>query len=719
MDHSPGPARAISRVVSPLNRVFDWLYSSRYNPLYRSGTLAVAFLCVLIITGFYLLFFYSVSAPYSSLVNLQQQAWLGRWIRALHRYSTAATLVAIVFHILQLLVQSKTWGPRFLAWISGVVLLAGVLLTAWSGYVMVWDLHGQKMAMAGAELLGVIPVIHETVVQAFNGQNPVSASFFFMNLFLHVALPLVLIFAMWVHTSRLSRAIWFPRRRIMVGSIGAFVLLSILWPAALAAPGDLFVIPGKYPLDFFSGFWIPALDRFGPRWVLAGWIVGAVLLSSIPFWWRPRRVDARPVSAVDESQCSGCTQCVHDCPYEAIRMRPRPDGKRLMAKILPERCVSCAICTASCDDLAIGPPGRDGVSQIREVEKFCRETLSFSVGTDKAAGSERRPRLVFISCTNNGSLCGYGYSSAMKFQSLGAMVRERTRAKDFASSHDVEVWEVECCGVLLSKTLETILQHADGLFIAGCPARNCHNRDGLELLSGRLFERRVPFLDRSIDRRRLCVVTGSDAEVKHVVGELQAFSQRVRDLKCNSAGSGEEESNASTTDERQSSLSIAQRVRLVLSSILVICLIAGLSQYPVGRDPNYGIVRVSGRLPGFLRENCHIPSPEEEKGVPFHMRRKEICVETELNYQVVAKVDQQTPRTFEVAASSSELEQPKFMNVDLPLEVGFHTIEVEIRRRDNNMILSSLSEGYEISAGRILLLGYDSGTNTFLRLPHP
>src|SRR5690606_1325469 len=116
---------------------------------------------VLLATGFYLLFFYSVSAPHESMVSIQGDPWLGRWIRGIHRYATDATLIAILFHILQLLAQGKTWGPRTLAWISGVVLTAALFISAWTGYVMVWDDHAQLLALSGLKVFEQLPLVDE------------------------------------------------------------------------------------------------------------------------------------------------------------------------------------------------------------------------------------------------------------------------------------------------------------------------------------------------------------------------------------------------------------------------------------------------------------------------------------------------------------------------------------------------------------------------------
>ena len=44
------------------------------------------------------------------------------------------------------------------------------------------------------------------------GDAPVPSQFFFMNLFLHVAIPLGMVCFLWLHTARLARAAWFPER---------------------------------------------------------------------------------------------------------------------------------------------------------------------------------------------------------------------------------------------------------------------------------------------------------------------------------------------------------------------------------------------------------------------------------------------------------------------------------------------------------------------------
>jgi ubiquinol-cytochrome c reductase cytochrome b subunit len=109
--------RALARADAGLNRLYGW----RYNPLYHSGALVLALFVVLLVTGIYLLFFYHITAPYESIVAIDRHIWLGRWTRGVHRYASDAAVVAAAFHALRMFVQGRTWGPRTLAWVSGLV----------------------------------------------------------------------------------------------------------------------------------------------------------------------------------------------------------------------------------------------------------------------------------------------------------------------------------------------------------------------------------------------------------------------------------------------------------------------------------------------------------------------------------------------------------------------------------------------------------------------
>ena len=70
---------------------------------------------------------------------------------------------------------------------------------------------------------------------------------------------------------------------------------------------------------------------------------------------------------VDLPRCLGCTLCAQDCPFNAISMVAREDGKKfeVQSQIDPLLCVGCGVCVGSCDSQAINLPAFDS----RECER--------------------------------------------------------------------------------------------------------------------------------------------------------------------------------------------------------------------------------------------------------------------------------------------------------------------------------------------------------------
>lgn len=671
---TPLPPQAfwLARLLNPLHRFFDWLYHSRYNPLYRSGTLAMGFLVILLISGLYLIFFYSISQPYESVAVLQGQVASGRWIRALHRYATDGAVIAVVFHILQLLAQGKTWGPRVLAWVSGIILLIVLFLSAWTGYVMVWDLHGQLLAVTGAKMLEVFPFLREPLAQAFDGSVPISQSFFFMNLFLHVALPVAMILGMWVHTARLSRSRWFPIRKIFVASILSFVALAICWPAVLLEKASLTSVPGRIPVDWFVGFWTP-MARHSPGISLLLWVVGIALLLSIPWWWKPSARNIRKSSHVDVDRCSGCTQCARDCPYEAIAMAPRDDGRRLVAVVDSRICVSCGMCAASCDDLCIGPPERSGSEQLCALETFCAEQLE-NVAT---------PAVVAIVCKHN----GYVPKRWQEFEK-----REQGTI----------VYPVDCCGTVHTQAIEKLLEHFAGVFFHACPERNCFNRDGLELLSQRMFFKRVPFLARHVDQRRIYVDASSEREIYVAHEAARQFRASLRDLDSGKYLPPRSPSN------------LGHWFRGVVASVLILLGIACGSQIPLGRPSKSGILRIGAKIPHASLEVCHQLSDEEKKALPKHMQPQKVCEQTPLHYVLRVSIDGRDVVKREVSLSGIRGDSPLFVSEDIEVEPGSRTVIVDmtptetIATKEHHLYLEQV---VLFQPRRVFLITYDSQEN--------
>jgi len=483
--------------LAAADRWMNRIYGSRWNPLYASGTIVVGLLVVLLVTGTYLLLFYRISAPYESVARLTEQAWLGQWIRALHRYASDVAVVAVAIHAFRMFAQGRSWGPRALAWVSGLVLLFVLLVSGWTGYVMVWDAQAQLLAVEGARWLDALPLFSEPIGRTFVGDEALPAAFFFMNLFLHIALPVGMGLILWLHVSRVARPTLLPPRGLRYGLLALLVGASVLWPLGMAPEADLLRLPVEAEVDLFYSFWL-LLTPGLPAWAV--WALGGVValpLLAVPWLVRPEPEVAPPPSVVDERLCTGCEQCYEDCPYDAIAMVPRTDGdgrSALVARVDPSLCVSCGICAGSCAPMGVGPAGRTGRDQLAEVKRFV------------SVVSPSREDVVVIGCDRS--------------------------AVGFAG--DVEgapVLPVTCAGNLHTSVVEYLVRAgAGGVLIVACPERDCWNREGSKWLEQRLFHDREAELQERVDRRRVRLVHRAHGEDRELRGQLEGFRDDVARL---------------------------------------------------------------------------------------------------------------------------------------------------------------------------------------------
>ena len=278
-------------------------------------------------------------------------------------------------------------------------------------------------------------------------------------------------------------------------------------PVRLEPAADLLRIPGDVALNIFYSFWLPAAGSMSPALV---WIAGGavtVALVAVPFLTRPR-ADRRPApSTVSARLCTSCEQCYVDCPYDAIRMVARTDGRDgLVARVEPAACVSCGICAGSCAPMGVGPPGRTGRDQLARVKEFAAQH-SFTPGD-----------IVLVGC---GRSAGGGATGG---------------------SHPADGpprFPVSCAGNLHSSVVEYLVRAgAQGVLVVACPPRDCWGREGPRWLVERLFNEREAELKARVDRRRVRVAYASLHDRHALAAALDDFSQALARLDAPTGEAG-------------------------------------------------------------------------------------------------------------------------------------------------------------------------------------
>jgi ferredoxin len=664
----PTGTRWLQYLVGGLDRVFDRIYSSKYNPLHRTGTVASLCLTVALVTGVYLLFVYEIARPYESIVGIQKDVFLGRWIRALHRYVSDAAVIAVLIHVVRLVIQGKTWGPRALAWITGVLLAGAMFLSAATGFVLVWDEFGQKLAVAGAKMLRLLPLFPEPPDRAFVGDKPIAGPFFFMNLFLHVAVPLGMICFLWLHTSRLARAAWFPERRVVWCTLIGLVALSLLWPAPLPPAADLLVIPGRVSTDWFYAFWLPVVQGSPAAGLLITGLLGGSLLL-LPWVARPRTAVRAPAAFADPDRCEGCQQCFRDCPYDAIQMVPgkHPEKYPLLASVLPNLCVSCGLCAGSCASLAIGPEGRTATHQLTSA----RELVAATEKPDK--------RTLLVSCRNNGG--------------IPAKLTAR-----FGTNGSVSSFEVDCAGTLHPGTVSYLGGHFGATVILGCPAQNCIHREGAHLADLRILAERRPAVPGRIAQLPVRVFHYSPGEWPEIAAALEGPA------------------NGSTTGRRGL---VRRALRPVVATGFSALLLGGLalgSEWPQGAGPDHALLRLGWRLAGQVKERCRDLTPEEQARRPVHMRKARECVSEVLSYDLRAAVDGRVVAEKTVRSPGLRADRPLSVEEDLRIAPGEHDVSVMFTPHEAGTAgkVLSLERRIRFERGRVVLITSENDTLTLI-----
>lgn len=467
-----GPVLALESLVNRL------IGAQALNPFYHTGTIAVFLMIVVAVTGLYLTIFYvlpgvGTAHAYEAVAAIDGH-WLGigRIMRGVHRYASGAAVIATLFHALRTLFQDRFRGARWLAWFSGMLMLAVLWLEGASGYWLVWDERAQLILETVVSALKTFPSVGVPYALNFltNEATDQVWLFFLILLFAHIALFAVAGLFYWLHVLRLSRAKFLPPRHLMIALGLMLAAAALIWPATSAAKADLARLPGAMTIDPFFLVYLPATLRANPAifWGVVLAVFG--LVTAVPWLFRgnqPGRV------VVDKDLCNGCTRCAEDCPYSAIQMLPRTDGKphKLVAIENPSLCVSCGVCVGSCDGMAVS------LTDLPVTPYYGSMLARIRAARSRAGGPVR----VVFTCERHAA------HGARRWQSTG---------DDSRRPSPVTI-AVPCVGALHPNVVgQAVGAGAEDVVVIGCPLDDCAQREGSLWIGARLNRTRLPRLRR-------------------------------------------------------------------------------------------------------------------------------------------------------------------------------------------------------------------------------
>ncbi|HEY9745813.1 MAG TPA: cytochrome b N-terminal domain-containing protein [Oculatellaceae cyanobacterium] len=364
-----------------IERGLNTVFSQRYNPFYYHGALPNFFIWALFLSGLLLFAYYqpTLATAYESVRYITFELPFGNLYRSVHRYASDGMMIFVILHMLRVWFTDRYREYRIVPWITGVVLLALTFIIGLSGYLLIWDQQAVTLAKVTVNLLKGFPVIGNGLAEFVMAGKVITDYTLTRFLFLHLAIPLFMMFMLWLHYLRITKPVSEPPLPLVVMLTGALFLVSAAFPVDL----DIFpkgqtapVLLG--PNSISSVLELDLLFAW-PQYLAVQGVhptIVALLILAVPvaLLWLPyiqKKALRGQYAQVVRENCTGCSLCYNDCPYEAITMVDRGnDGTRFkrLAVVDPGRCANCGLCVGACAFKAIEIPRRETRSVLAEIE---------------------------------------------------------------------------------------------------------------------------------------------------------------------------------------------------------------------------------------------------------------------------------------------------------------------------------------------------------------
>jgi ferredoxin/coenzyme F420-reducing hydrogenase delta subunit len=480
-------------------------FPPEWNPMAQLGAIGWFMFWIVAVSGVYLYIFFDtgISGTWRSVEAItRDQWWAGGVMRSLHRYASDALVVMALLHMLREWSMDRMRGNHWFAWATGVPLLLFIYVCGITGYWLVWDVRAQYVAVQTTALLDLVPIFGEPIGRNFVDQASVSDRFFTLMAFIHIAAPLLMLLFMWIHIARHARARSNPACGLGVVMLLVLVALSLAHPALSEPPADLDRIPQSVALDWFYLPAYPLIDRWGGVAVWAVSLGFLALLLLMP-WLPPRRTP--PPARVDLANCNGCARCFADCPFGAITMAPRSDGRSYAQEALvnADQCMACGICVGSCPTAT---PMRSAADFVAGIELPDRPLSALRLEVQQAAARlSGDARVIVIACGSGADIAG-------------------------SADGGVATIRLPCVAMLPPSFIDYIVSRglADGVLLAGCAPGNCYHRLGDRWTEERIAGQRDPWLRERVPRGRVAVSWAARGDGRQRAADVAAFQAQLR-----------------------------------------------------------------------------------------------------------------------------------------------------------------------------------------------
>ena len=283
----------------------------RFTLSWGLGGMAAMLVGLLFLTGILLLLVYQPSTEhaYASVLVLTQQVPFGLWVRNIHHWSANLLVMVAALHLLRVVFTGAIGPQRRLNWIIGLLLMALLLASNFSGYLLPWDQLAYWAVTICTSMLGYIPLVGNGLQEFLRGGAEIGPGTLTNFYVLHVviipgSLFILMLWHFWLvrragglvqvsgadqqpnpeHRVRSTPTLIEREAAVCLALVAFVLLLAVFWNAPLldqANPG-MSPNPAKAPW-YFLGFQ-ELLLHLHPVFAVFVWpLLAAVALLSVVY----------------------------------------------------------------------------------------------------------------------------------------------------------------------------------------------------------------------------------------------------------------------------------------------------------------------------------------------------------------------------------------------------------------------------------------------------
>ncbi len=173
-------------------------------PTFRLGFLSTFTFVIEIITGMFLMIFYTPSptVAYQNMINIMTNVPLGQFMRDMHRLGAEAMVIVVALHTIRTFATGSYKKPRQFTWFTGMVLLVLTLFLSFTGYLLPWDQLAFWAVTIGTSMAEAAPpeILGTNINLLLRGAPDIGAGGLLRFYLLHVfLLPMLTVIFLGVH----------------------------------------------------------------------------------------------------------------------------------------------------------------------------------------------------------------------------------------------------------------------------------------------------------------------------------------------------------------------------------------------------------------------------------------------------------------------------------------------------------------------------------------